>query len=201
MIFIKVCSTWSIVQLKRRLDTWITRNDVNGVSLYHLSYLINLMVYLCSHWTPKYQIKYFMFHWSIYRLFVLNTSWKRDSLQTMIFENVCSTWIMVECKTQFVSWITSNDISGVTFFHLSHLITLKAHNGHEEPKLSILCLIDLQNICAKYKSGNVTFPNQDIHICLLDMKHIWTKNAFWDVNKKKWRKWCNFVTGFLFNNT
>jgi hypothetical protein len=30
----------------------------------------------------------------------------------------------------------------------------------------------------------------DSRIYLLDMKHIWNKNAFWDVNNKKWRKWC-----------
>jgi hypothetical protein len=51
------------------------------------------------------------------------------------------------------------------------------------------------------KAGNGLFPNIDIRICLLDMKHSWTKNAFWDVNKKKWRKWCKFVSPYLFNNT
>jgi hypothetical protein len=45
------------------------------------------------------------------------------------------------------------------------------------------------------------FPNHDIHICLINMKHSWTKNAFRNVNNNKWRKWCNFVTPFLFNNT
>jgi hypothetical protein len=29
----------------------------------------------------------------------------------------------------------------------------------------------------------------------------WTKNAFWDVNNTKWRKWCKFVSPFLSNNT
>jgi hypothetical protein len=33
------------------------------------------------------------------------------------------------------------------------------------------------------------------------MQHGSTKNAFWDVNNKKWRKWCKFVPHFLFNNT
>jgi hypothetical protein len=36
------------------------------------------MGYLCSQWTSNVQIKYFMFDWSIYRLFVLNRSWNRD---------------------------------------------------------------------------------------------------------------------------
>jgi hypothetical protein len=33
------------------------------------------------------------------------------------------------------------------------------------------------------------------------MKHGWSKKAFWYVNNKKWRKWCKFVSPFLFNNT
>jgi hypothetical protein len=38
-------------------------------------------------------------------------------------------------------------------------------------------------------------------ICLVDMRHSWSKNAFSDVNNKKWRKWGKFVSLFLFNNT
>jgi hypothetical protein len=38
-------------------------------------FLITLMAYLCSQRTQNIQIKYFMFDWSIYRLFVLNTGW------------------------------------------------------------------------------------------------------------------------------
>jgi hypothetical protein len=92
MIFVFVSSTWSIVELKTRYETWLTRNDVNGVSLSHLSYLPTLMAYLCSQRSPKVQIMYFMFDWSICRLFVLNTGWKRDSVQIIIFVNVCLTW-------------------------------------------------------------------------------------------------------------
>jgi hypothetical protein len=91
VIFVNFCSTWSIVELKTRFEPWIIRNDVNGVSMFHLSYLITLMAYLCSEWTPNVQVKYFMFDWLIYRLFVLNRSWKRDSLQIMIFVYVSST--------------------------------------------------------------------------------------------------------------
>jgi hypothetical protein len=25
------------------------------------------------------------------------------------------------------------------------------------------------------------------------MQHSWTKNGFWDVNNKKWRKWCKLL--------
>jgi hypothetical protein len=65
MIFENVCSTWSMVEVKTLFQAWITRYDVNGVSFFHLSYLIILMVYLCSQWTSNLQIKYFMFDWSI----------------------------------------------------------------------------------------------------------------------------------------
>jgi hypothetical protein len=73
------------------------------------------------------QINYFMFDWSIYRIFVLNTGWKRDSLQMKIFVNICSTWWMVQMKTRFLLWITRNDVSGVSLFHFSYLITLMAY--------------------------------------------------------------------------
>jgi hypothetical protein len=116
MIFVNICSTWSMVELKTRVDTWITRNDINGVSLFHLSYLLTLMVYLFSQWAPNVQIKYFMFDWSIYRLFLLNRAWKHDSLQMMIFLYICSTWGIVELKTRFETWITRNDVNGVSFF-------------------------------------------------------------------------------------
>jgi hypothetical protein len=116
-----------MVELKTRFETWITRNGVNGVSLIHVPYLITLMAYLCSQWTPTVQIKYFMFDWSIYRPFALNSCWKLHSLQIMIFENVSSAWRIVELKTRFEAWIIRNDVSGVSLFHLSYLITLMAY--------------------------------------------------------------------------
>jgi hypothetical protein len=199
MIFVYVCSTWGIVELKTRFETWITRNDVygvtlfhlyylitlmaylcsqrlqtytirilfwlvdlqticakyrlemrihprdnirkclldmrhrwtknafwdvkgrnyiNGVSLFHLSYLITLIAYLWSQWTPYVHINYFMFHWSIYGLLVLNTAWKNDFLLMMIFVNVWSTWRTVQLKTRFETWITGNDVNGVCFTFL-----------------------------------------------------------------------------------
>jgi hypothetical protein len=127
MIFVHVTSTWSTVELITRFETWIKRNDVNGVSLFHFSYLITLMAYLCSQSTPKVQIKYFMFDWSIYRLFVLNRSWQRDSLLIMIFVFVSSTWSIVEIKTRFETWITRNDVNGARSFHLPYLITHMAY--------------------------------------------------------------------------
>jgi hypothetical protein len=61
--------------------------------------------------------------------------------------------------------------------------------------------VDLQTSCAKYGLETWFSPNYDIRKCLLDMQRSWTKNAFWDMNNKKWRKWCKFVSPFLFNNT
>jgi hypothetical protein len=48
MIFVYVCSTWSIVKLKTRFEAWITWNDLNGLSLFHLSYIITPML-TCAH--------------------------------------------------------------------------------------------------------------------------------------------------------
>jgi hypothetical protein len=112
---------------KMRFEAWITRNDVIRESLYPLSNLITLTAYVCSKRTPNLQNKYFMFDCSIYRLYVLITGWKRDSLQMTIFESVCSTWSMVELKTRFETWITRNDVIGVSLFHPSHLITLMVY--------------------------------------------------------------------------
>jgi hypothetical protein len=58
----------------------------------------------------------------------------------------------------------------------------------------------LQTIPAKYVLETWFPPNDDIRKCLFDMKHGTTKNAFWDVNNKKWLKWCKFVSHFLFSN-
>jgi hypothetical protein len=126
LIFVNVCSTWSIVELKRCFETRISRNVVNGVRFFTLL-LITLMAYLCLQWTPDVQIKYLMFDWSIYRLFVLNRGWNCDSLQIMIFVYVCSTWKLFELKTRFEMWVTSNDVNGVCLDHLSYLITLTAY--------------------------------------------------------------------------
>jgi hypothetical protein len=127
MKFVNVWSKWSMVHLKTRFETWITLNDVNGVSLFHLSYLITLVVYLRSQQTPNGQIKYFMCDWSIFTVFVLNRVWKRDSLQIRIFVHVCSTWVIFELKTSFEMGITGNDLNGVRLFHLPYLITLMAY--------------------------------------------------------------------------
>jgi hypothetical protein len=96
MIFVYVCSTFSLVDLKTRFETWITRNDVNDVNLFLFSYLIFLTTYLSSQWAPNYQINYFMFDCSVYRLLFLNRCWKRDSHQMMIFVYVCWTCSVVD---------------------------------------------------------------------------------------------------------
>jgi hypothetical protein len=115
--------SWS----KTPFETWITRNDVKDASLFHIFYLITLMAYLFSQWTPNIQIRYFMFDWSIYIQFLLNTGWKRDSLQIMIVVNVSSTWCIVPLKTCFVLWITRNDVISLILFHLSYLLTIMVY--------------------------------------------------------------------------
>jgi hypothetical protein len=144
MIFVYISSTRCIVELKTRFETFITRNDVNGVRLFQFSYLITLTAYQCFQWTPKVQIKYFMVDWTIYRLFVLNRGWKIDSIQIMIFVYVCSTWGIFEIKSRFETGIIRNNVNGVRLFHLSYLKLLwltSAHNRHEISKRITLCLI------------------------------------------------------------
>jgi hypothetical protein len=125
MIFVYICWTWGIFELRMRFETWKTRNDVNGVRLFNISYLKTLMAYLCSQRAPNFQIKYY--HLSIYRLFVLNRGWNPDSFQIMIFVNVCLTWSIVELKTRFETWITWNEENCVSLFHLTYFITLTAY--------------------------------------------------------------------------
>jgi hypothetical protein len=126
MKFVYVSSTWRIIELKTPFEMWITRNDVSGASFYYLYYLIKLMV-SCAHKGHQISKSSILFHWSLYRIFVLNTRWKRDYFQMMIFVNFCSTWSMVELKTRFETWITRNDLNGVSLFHLSYLITLMSY--------------------------------------------------------------------------
>jgi mannose/fructose/N-acetylgalactosamine-specific phosphotransferase system component IIC len=126
MIFVIICSTWNMVYFKSRFDTSITRNDVKGVSLFHLSHLITLIAYMCSQWTPNAQIKYFMFDCLIYRVFMLNWAWKRVSLQIMVFVCVLDVFT-VELNTRFETWITRNYVNGVSLFNLSYLITIMVY--------------------------------------------------------------------------
>jgi hypothetical protein len=196
IIFVNVCSTWSMVEVKTRFETWVKWNDVNGVSLFHFSYLITLMASPCSERTPNVQIKFCMFERSIYRSFVPNTSWKRESLQIMIFVYVCSTWNVVELKTRFETWITRNDVKGVSFYHISYLITFTSYLcSQRKPKLkSILLLLigrSTDYLCF-IGAGNVTLQIM-IFVYVCSTKHSWNKNTFLEVNKKKWRKWCKFV--------
>jgi hypothetical protein len=85
MIFVDISSPWIMVEQKTHFEERISANDVNSVSLFQLPYLITLMDYLRSQWKSNVQIKFFMFDWSIYRLFVLNRGWKRENLQIMIY--------------------------------------------------------------------------------------------------------------------
>jgi hypothetical protein len=123
----------------------------------HIYYLITLMAYRWSQWTPNVQIKYFMLNWPIYRLFVLNTAWIIYYLQMMKFVNIWATWSMVQLKTRFETWLTRNDVSS---FHLFYLITLMAYlRSQRTPnfKSSILCLIGRSRDYLYYLGvGNVT---------------------------------------------
>jgi hypothetical protein len=107
---------------------WVVKKKEVNVIFFHLSYLIKLMAYLCARTAPNTQIKYFKFYWSINRLLVLNRGWKHDFLQIMIFVYICSTWSIVEPKSRFETWITTNDVNGVSLFNIYYLIILMTYH-------------------------------------------------------------------------
>jgi hypothetical protein len=115
------------LNLKSSFETWITRNDVNGVSFIHFSYLITLLAYLWSQWTPNVQIKYFMFYCSIYILFVLYRAGKRDLLQIVLFVNVWSTCSIVEFINAFWDLNNKKWRKWCKFVSTFYLITLMAY--------------------------------------------------------------------------
>jgi hypothetical protein len=145
------------------------------------------MACLCSQWTPNIQINYFMYDWSVYRLFVLNTAWKRDSLQ-MILVIVCSKWSVLPLKTRFETSITRNNLYGVSLLHFSYLITLMAYLcSQRTPNVQInYFMLDwsIYTLFVLEWLETSLSPNDDIRNCLFDMKHGTSKNFFWSVNKK-----------------
>jgi hypothetical protein len=62
-------------------------------------------------------------------------------------------------------------------------------------------LLALQTICAKLGLKTWFTQNNVIRIYLHVMQISWTKNAIWNLNSKKWRKWCTLVSLFLYNNS
>jgi hypothetical protein len=159
------------------------------------------MAYLCSQWTQTVQIKYFMFDWSIYRLFVLNRDWKRDSLQIMIFVYVWSSWSIVELKTRFETWIKRNDVNGVSLINFPYLINLMAYLCSQwTPRVQINYFMfdwTIYRLFVLNRGCKFDSPNNDIRTNLLDMRHIKTKNAVWVANNKKKRKWWLFHLSYL----
>jgi hypothetical protein len=153
IIYLCVCSICSVVKLKTLFETWKARNDVNGVYWYYFSYLITVMALVikltCDHKTPIFETNYCMFDWAVYRIFVLNKAWKRDSPQMMIFVYICSTCSVDKLKTRLETWIANNEIIGVYWFNFYYLITVLvlvikltcARNGHQVSKSNNLCLI------------------------------------------------------------
>jgi hypothetical protein len=210
-IFVYLCSTWCMVELKTRFDSRITRNVVNGVSLIHLSYLITLMAYLCSQWTPNVQIMYFASDWWMYRLFVLNAGWKRDSPLIMIFVYLCSTWCIDELKTRFETWITRNDVNGVCLFNLSHLITLIAYLcSQNKTDVKIKCTVHgTRNFMFKWSIYRLFVLNSGWKRDSLQLMIFVKVCSTWSIDQlktryvtnNKWLEWCKLVLPFLFKNT
>jgi hypothetical protein len=144
------------------------------------------------------------FIWLVDLQTVLNRAWKLVLFQIMLFVYVCSTWDIVELKTRFETWITRNDLNGdspfTLYFNNTYGLPVISMDTKCPNKLFYVWLVDLQKTCAKYGLETWFSPNVHIPKCLFDMKLGSTKNTFCVVNNKKWRKWCKFVSPFLFNN-
>jgi hypothetical protein len=130
-----------------------------------------------------------MILWAIYNLFVLNTVWERDSLQIKIIVSVWSTWGIVELKTLFETWITSNDVDGVFFSSFlsknPYGLQLLTMNTKCQNKAFYVWLVDLQNIRDNYGLETCFDQNEGIRKCLLDMKISWTKKR---VLRRDWQE-------------
>jgi hypothetical protein len=140
--------------IKARFATWITRNDVRGVCLFNLPYLITLMAYLCSQRIPKFQLNYFLFHWSIYRLFVLNWVWKSDSFQTRYILKCLSNIKHGSTKTAFwdvnnKKWRIWNKFDAPFLFINTYGLPVLKKDTKCPNQVSYDCLFDLRTICAK----------------------------------------------------
>jgi hypothetical protein len=180
MIFVNGSSSWSVVELRRRSETWRTEKDVNVVIMFHLPYLMTLMAYLFSQLAPNVQIKFLLLDWSIYRLFVLNRGWKGVSFQMMIFVYVCSTCSVVEIKTRVENWIARNCVNYLYWFLFSYLITVLAYLCSQcAPLVHInyfmfywsMCRIFVLNTCKAWKRDSVQIKIF-VYVCLLVMKRI-----------------------------
>jgi hypothetical protein len=102
---------------------------------------------------------YLIFDWPFYRICVLNTGWKRDSHQLMIFVNVCSTWSKVELNTRFETWITI--VTRLLFNNTYGLPVLTMDTKCPNQEFYVW-LFDLQIICAKYRLETSLSPCDDI---------------------------------------
>jgi hypothetical protein len=143
---------------------------------FRLSYLITHMAYLWSQRTPNVQIEYFMFDWSIYRLFVLNTTLKRDFLQMWIFVNVWSTRSMVHIKDAFwyvrnKKWIKWCKFVSAFLFNNVYRLPVFTTDAKYPNQVFYIWLVDLYTICAKYDLETLFCPIYDIRKYMLDMKH------------------------------
>jgi hypothetical protein len=167
------------------------------VYVFNLSYLITFMAYLSSQRNPNVQIKHFMFDWTTDRIFVPNTAWKRDFFEKMIFVNISSTWSMVQLKRVLEvnnkKWLKWWNFVSPFLFNNTYGLPVLTVDTKCPNQVFYVWLVDLQTICVKYVLEKWFPPKADIRKYLLDMKHGWIKNAFWDVKNKKWRKWCKFV--------
>jgi DNA-directed RNA polymerase subunit RPC12/RpoP len=146
MIFVYVCSTCSVLEIKTRLETWKARIEVNVVYWFHICYLVTVLalVIKLTGAPNRYQLSKSVIRFFNLQTIFAYTGWKPDSLQMMIFLYICSTCSVVFLKTQFETLIERNDVKGVYLLHFSYIITILftcVNNWHHWPKSGILYVI------------------------------------------------------------
>jgi hypothetical protein len=129
--------------------------------LFHFSYLITLMVYLCSQWTQTVQIKYFVFDSSIYRLFILKTM-----LETRLFPNydirICLQDMKISWTKKAFShvyntkWRKWCKFDSPLLFNNTYGLPVLTMDTKCSNQVFYVWLDDLQTIWAKIMAGNLT---------------------------------------------
>jgi hypothetical protein len=191
--------------MKTHFETWITRNDVNSVNLFHLSYLITFMVYLCTQRAPNVQIKYFVWLVCLQTIcvkYVLETWFSpKDDIRRCLLD-MNRRWMKNKfCDVNKKKWRKWCKFVSPFLFKITYGLPVPTTDTNCPNDVFHVWLVVLQTICAKHGLETWLSPNEGIRNYLLDMKHGSPKKVFWDKNNRKWRKWCELVSPFLFNNT
>jgi hypothetical protein len=179
----------------------ISRNNVNGVNLFHFPYLITITAYLCSQWAQNIQIRYFMCDWSNYRQFELNTWFHpNDDIPINLFDMQRS-WIKnvfwdlnnKKCRKlcKFDSPFFFNNTYGLLGLTMAPNVQIKYFMFD----WSIYRLLVLNRVWKRDSHQMMIF----VYVCST-YSVVEIKTRLEKKNSKYWTKCCILVSLSLFNN-